>query len=121
VTRELIFAKIHQLEANADPLLENNQGHTPMMLASRTRTKRALEGLLKETLKREELEREQREQAMMEERKRLMAEMENEVALRSQAKVPLLSPRHDSDGDADEVCYILDVHLISIDVENDTC
>ena len=91
------------LEARADPTLENHQGHTPIMLASRTRTKRALEGLLKDTLQREEMEREQRERAMMEERKRLMAEMENEVALRAQKKQPLLEAGHDSDEDKDEV------------------
>jgi ankyrin repeat protein len=90
------------LDARADPTLENHQGHTPIMLASRTRTKRALEGLLKETLQREEMEREHREHALMEERNRLMAEMENEVALRSQKKQPLLAG-HDSDEDKDEV------------------
>jgi ankyrin repeat protein len=90
------------LDAGADPTIENNQGHTPSMLAGRSRTKKALEGLLKETLKREELEREQRERALLEDRKRLMAEMENEAALRNQQKQPLLSPRHDSD-EEDEV------------------
>ena len=49
-----------------------------------------MEGLLKETQQREEMKREHRERALMEERNRLMAEMENEAA---QKKQPILTGR----------------------------
>ena len=92
------------LDAQGDPSLRNNQGHTPLMMASRTRTKRALEGLLRETLKREAMEKEQRDAAAAEDRKRMIEQMDLEALQRRTQKVPLLDTK-DSDDEQGEVGF----------------
>mmetsp|Transcript_8230 Transcript_8230/g.27654 ORF Transcript_8230/g.27654 Transcript_8230/m.27654 type:complete len:791 (+) Transcript_8230:298-2670(+) len=85
------------LDYHADPNLRNKAAQTAMDLATRDRTKRALQGLMKETLQREKNEQIKREKLLIEARKKKMQEIEKQVVQYSK-QIEDNSPRSD-DGD----------------------